>query len=998
MRKIFIFISLLGLFHCFSGAAQSQKKANHSYTHQYYGMRDGLAQLQVFASFQDVYGYLWFATNNGVSRFDGKNFENYSPKDLGTEHRIKYFDQYGQAVCMISSNAVIFVYPDQTKEHYTLPDNYRIAETEIQKTGNSLYLFNCYLPGEKDLNRFAIIRFDLENKTFTQLEDNLPHLSICMSGQTIFAAAYDKRKVKLYKLENHQMQLTQSIDLGKTVHGAYFGRSRQNDWFMIRLQGSEPDFTHNIYRCVIERDSLRFRYLAQLPSLLKSVERFDDHRFLFASLQSEYPVSVFDPETGKLSPFPLSLFIVNNMLQDKEGNWWFSTEEGVYQCPRFFFETYQLGLGHNDNIWGVIKAPDGNVRFSSYSYGFWRMDSNGYLHPADIRLQHKKFPIVDGYMSNCMDERGRIFQTSGPGLLVFDPKQGGADRLELIQTGVSLAVYRDTLTNLIFFGGNHDQMNRTFNALHPDGKITTWPFDHRHIISICRDAAGKLRIGTFGGEAWLDEEKGIIVNDTVSRPYQSLISMALDEKGFLWKGTKKGLFVEDQQGKDRQIFDQTAVHFVLPYNSRYLIWGCEDKLYLLDLPAFYRDSTMAVRTFGFHDGFDILECGQNGASIDSEGYVWLAGGDKAIRFLPGQLMRIPPLQVRAPYLAAVYNAGKNDTWSLVSNRESLVFENEKNYLRFDVLQAAASAPDHLIFRYKLNGYNEQWITTRERSIVFQNISYGKYQLEIQSSLDEQQWSESALSPSITIRNPFLLTFPGLLLLASGLAGIAGVIIYYTRKISIRKQEEERRIDQLKYHAVQSKFIPHFTGNVLNSINYLISKNPQMAQRYIVEFAAFSNQTLLNSDKLYRTLDEELKYTESYLVLEKLRFEEKLMYSIRVDPAVNTQLLIPMMALQTFCENALKHGLRHKPGGGLIKVEAVVKNNYTVISVEDNGVGREKAATMKTKSTQEGLKIVNQQMLLYGKMYKKDAYLRLVDLYDAENQPAGTRCELYIRLA
>jgi len=250
--------------------------------------------------------------------------------------------------------------------------------------------------------------------------------------------------------------------------------------------------------------------------------------------------------------------------------------------------------------------------------------------------------------------------------------------------------------------------------------------------------------------------------------------MDLDEKGVLWKGTRQGLFAEDLQGNDRKIVDG-VVNFVKDYKNQYIIYGIKDKLHLLDLQAFHRDSTVNVRTFGYYDGFDAIECGQNGVSIDRDGYVWVIGGDKVIRFLPEQIMKTPLLQPAAPYLAAIYNAGKNSEWSLVKENSPLVFKNSDNYLRLDLLQASPTAPDQLVFRYKLNGYNKEWTTSHDRSLIFQNLPAGKFRLEVQSSVDnEQQWSESVFSPPITIRFPFLLSLPGLVLQLLGIPGIAGL--------------------------------------------------------------------------------------------------------------------------------------------------------------------------------------------------------------------------------
>ena len=1004
-RKVLIYLLLLSV--CLFSFSQEPKKWNYSYTYRYLGVRDGLVQTQAILSFQDSYGYLWFSTYDGVSRFDGLHFENFSRAELHTgSSRVRYLNQYESAVYMISGVNIVFVNPDRTMEYYPLPDSSRLLSIdyigEVAVVGDNLYIFNCQSPTQENMNRYSLIRFDLKNKTYTEVADNLPYLRANIFDQKVYAVTggnIQNQQLTLYRIDNERLQTIQTIQtiqMEKTDLAVDFRKTNRNEWFALLSKKTDSGRTKHFYNCVIENDSLRWNDLGRF-----SVEtwgdfrfaRWDDHRILIGTNATGYPAFILDTDRKSLSAFPLSMIAINHILIDRDGNIWFSTEDGIYECSRTFFESYQLGLGHSDDIWGIFKDSRSNVWFSSYTHGLWRADVQGNLYHPKAVCNKKEILVRFGYMWICEDSKGRIIQTHSQGLSVYDPKQGDPNRLEVIPTGISLAIYHDKENGNIYFGGANDTV-KTLNILHANGKISSYSSAYRYIVSICRDGNGKLRLGDFSGDTWFDEEKQIVVSDTVQHHY-GVISMALDENGILWKGTTQGIFAEDRQGRDRQI-SNLKTNFVLQYKNHYVIWGVKDKLYLLDLQAYHRDTTVNIRCFSYYDGFDGLECVQNGASIDGEGYVWVTGSDKVIRFLPEQIMKTPPPTLGIPYMAAIYNANKNSEWSLIPVNSPLVFDNDNNYLRFDILLASVTVPDKLLFRYKLNGYNEQWATSSNRSFIFQNLPFGKFRLEMQSSFDDgQKWSESVFSPEITIRNPFLLTVPGLALIILGFAGIAAFIIYYTRKISIRKEEEKRMIEQLKHKAVQAKFIPHFTGNVLNSINYLISKNPQSAQKYISDFAGFSNQTLLSSDTLYRTIKEELDYCQLYLKLEKLRFEEKLEYEVSVASGVDMQKMVPTMALQTFCENAIKHGLRYKPDGGKIIIQVYPEADYTALIVEDNGIGREKAQTINTEGTKEGLKIVQQQLDIFNKNQSKKAYFKIVDLHDDKGNPSGTRFKLYI---
>ena len=210
-----------------------------------------------------------------------------------------------------------------------------------------------------------------------------------------------------------------------------------------------------------------------------------------------------------------------------------------------------------------------------------------------------------------------------------------------------------------------------------------------------------------------------------------------------------------------------------------------------------------------------------------------------------------------------------------------------------------------------------------------------------------------------------------------------------------RQRTNMQLEQLKYFIVKSKFIPHFTGNVLNSINYLISKNPDMAQRYIADFSSFTSRSLFHTEKLSRTLEEEIAYVQNYLNLEKLRFGDELNYTVDVSSDEYLKIQIPTMILHTFCENALKHGIRPKNSCGEIKITAFYRADFFVLTVEDDGIGREKAKLLKTSGGGEGLKIVEQQIKLFNKKNKRAAQLKIVDLHSDDNVPSGTRFELHI---
>jgi two-component system, LytTR family, sensor kinase len=159
-----------------------------------------------------------------------------------------------------------------------------------------------------------------------------------------------------------------------------------------------------------------------------------------------------------------------------------------------------------------------------------------------------------------------------------------------------------------------------------------------------------------------------------------------------------------------------------------------------------------------------------------------------------------------------------------------------------------------------------------------------------------------------------------------------------RKLN-EKELEVSRLQQLKtkaeLDALHSKINPHFLYNALNSIADLSITDGKKARKMTVALADLFRYSINYSDNNYSTVKEELEMTEVYLLIEKIRFEDKLNYSIVLSDDINCYL-IPRFVLQPVVENAVKHGL--KATGNLTEINIEVKNNDEglQISVADNG--------------------------------------------------------------
>ncbi len=152
----------------------------------------------------------------------------------------------------------------------------------------------------------------------------------------------------------------------------------------------------------------------------------------------------------------------------------------------------------------------------------------------------------------------------------------------------------------------------------------------------------------------------------------------------------------------------------------------------------------------------------------------------------------------------------------------------------------------------------------------------------------------------------------------------------------RTAELEKELSELNITLMISQIQPHFLYNALNTIKYLIKKDPKTAEGAVVKF---SNYLRSNMDSLTQKepipFAKELDHVKNYVDIEQLRFGDRLKieYDIQV-----VDFTIPPLTLQPIVENAIKHGVNQRPEGGTVTIKTIETNSYVIISVEDNGVG------------------------------------------------------------
>jgi len=291
----------------------------------------------------------------------------------------------------------------------------------------------------------------------------------------------------------------------------------------------------------------------------------------------------------------------------------------------------------------------------------------------------------------------------------------------------------------------------------------------------------------------------------------------------------------------------------------------------------------------------------------------------------------------------------NDDTINIPNQK-IIFDDHNRKFVFNISSPTLKNKENIKYHHQLIGYDKNWITSifSDNKITYNALSPGNYKFEIKA--ENQGVFSNVTSFTFQIKYPFYLrwwfiTFSIILFLIL-------VYLIYRRQLNIQRKKSEQinELNASKLTAIQSQMNPHFIFNSLNSVQDLILKGDvEHSYTYITTFSDLVRRTLNYSEKDFIDFEQEIKLLELYLSLEKLRFKKDFNYEIMYDNIED--IMLPPLLVQPFIENALVHGLLHKEGAKKLKITFELKERL-ICTVEDNGIGREKAKAIKQRQRSE----------------------------------------------
>ena len=281
--------------------------------------------------------------------------------------------------------------------------------------------------------------------------------------------------------------------------------------------------------------------------------------------------------------------------------------------------------------------------------------------------------------------------------------------------------------------------------------------------------------------------------------------------------------------------------------------------------------------------------------------------------------------------------------NLVDAGERNRFKEDQNNLEFKYRAAWMSSPDNISYQYRLEGFDENWRTTRDTRAIYPMLRPGDYIFRVRASEDGKFSNEPEKSFHFTIKQSFYKTWWFSVLMAL----LLGALFYKWRserkKVRIQREELNKKRIEAQLISLQTQLNPHFLFNSFNTLIGLIEENPDKGITFTEKLTDFYRSILEVGKNDLIPLKDEIGLLKSYTHLIKERFGEQLRISIELDDV--DVYKIPPLTLQLLIENAVKHNvvstkeplfIRVKQKGNEIIVENDINPKFGV--TKGTGIG------------------------------------------------------------
>jgi ligand-binding sensor domain-containing protein/serine phosphatase RsbU (regulator of sigma subunit) len=820
-------------------------------------VNEGLSQSHVNTLLQDSRGFLWVGTENGLSRYDGYEFVNYTHQPYDTN---SLSNNCVNAICE-DSQGILWIATNKGLNSYDIKRGIFTSYTYDSKNSSSISddkVLNVYIDSKKTIwvkTLKSLDEFDPKTRTFRKYV-HYYDLFRFISGNIPFPILEDK--------ENR-------LWVGTKDGLMFFDRDLQLFNRYICLEYNGKSLSHDEVRSICEdKDGSGTIWIGTANGL----NAFDPTKKEF---QRFYP----EPNTKTF----ISSNHINAIYQEKPGLFWVGTNGGLFifnRNERTFAKVYSRNnISLNVPVSSIIKDRSGVIWVGTLK-GLMKINSK----KTKFKLYRSGENPGYSFTSNDIgalyspDNERLMIGTSGAGLNILNRRTNTVINYDFSKNGTD----ENNSVNDIFEFSNDKYLLGTnngiliFNTLSGDyvnlSEAETSPgFEallQNKINSIVRDSKGRIWIGTFHGlyrlnpdlktmksyvnepdnsnslanstvqclvmdrknNLWVGTENGLDCFETEAERFThfdgkklsstSIYSLKFDSEGELWVGTASGLNRVNLTDKkpvkiltERDGISDNLIYALL-IDDKQTIWiSTNHGINRID------PTTYQIRTFDVYDGLQDYEFKHNVACKNRKGELFFGGVAGVNSFYPDSLdinKFVPPVIMTS---VDIINAkGKKE--SLNPFAEKIIIPYRTHIFTINFAALDFTLPEKNNFSYKFYSDKEgEWINLgNKHSATFSNLKPGEYYLKVKGSNNDLIWNDEGLTTVIIIESPFWLKTEAYYLYIF-MCIITILVIYRYRTYHLRKANrilKEREVAAREIE-LQKEQLAIKNKNITDSINY-----------------------------------------------------------------------------------------------------------------------------------------------------------------------------------
>lgn len=724
----------------------------YQFGHQVWLTENGLPQNTVQAILQTRDGYLWVGTQDGLARFDGLNFTVFDKENTPAfkSNDIRFLHEDRQGRLWISTSYGLICRHDGQVTAFTvsegLPDN---SVGPVVEDANG----NVWIGTAGGLTHFENGNF----RTFTT-DQGLARNVI----QSLYARGNGSIMVGTsagLQFFNGERFTPANLPTGVLPGSVTSIAETGSGWWLGTLDG------------LFEVDREGHASTVALPNSRVSALRVDREGALWIATAG----GVVRLRNNRLETFTsangLSSNLVLSIFEDREGSIWVGTEAGglnLLKSKKFTTYTTKDGLP-NDLVKAIYQDAQGGIWIGSNGGGL-TVFKNGKFTTWTTR---------DGLSSDVIlslagDTEGTLWIGTPDGLNRF---KNGRFQTFTFADGLSNDLVRSVFVdrNGVLWVGTRDGLN-SFR----DNKFTTYTtrdgLANNFIGAIYEDSKGNLWVGTLGGLSKIRDGKFQTFTTKDGLSSNTVISLYEDASGDLWIGTNGGGLNRLRGDKfvsftNRNALAADVIYRILEDKEQNL-WCSSNKGIFrvnkseLDKVATGSSTTVTPVFYGPADGTLTRECSGGGHPAGwktSDGQIWFA-------MIKGLAVIDPehiPLNTSPPPIAIEQLFVDNQSIPLTENLTL-----PPGLARLDFYYTALSfiAPENVRFRYKLEGFDDDWIDGGARRVAsYTNLRPGNYKFRVMAANNDGVWNESGAAVNLYLQPRLYQTYWFYLLCALVLA-------------------------------------------------------------------------------------------------------------------------------------------------------------------------------------------------------------------------------------